>query len=229
MCDIQPAFFGFNLALMRSSQEKPTNHCRAVSPPNTQSDVRQVNWAWHLVRQPPPQSGATGDSVGGGNVYVCFLNTFRAQGAPGWARAVCSLCSVCLLSHGWLRAIKSKCVSVIFLLRWEFRSLPSDGQCGSFVLHTCELAANCFEINQTSFHTNPSSMLCWTVEALLPWVNPHRSTGILYFGVFCILFFWLMYVRGCPFPIILKFFVSILRQSERGRLKTMRQATKSYF
>lgn len=148
----------------------------------------------HLVRQSPPQSGdTTGDSVGGGSVYVCFLNTFKAMCTGDEQEqcvCVCSLCSVRSLSHGWLRAIKSKCASVNFLLRWEFLSLPSDGQCDSFSGYLwigSELLWNKPNIfpHQSIFH---AVLVCWSSEALLSY-GP-RDTGqvesfTFEYSVFC--------------------------------------------
>ena len=45
-------------------------------------------------------------------------------------------------------------------------------------LDTCELAENCFEINQISFHTNPSSMLCWFVEARRLYCHMGQETQV---------------------------------------------------
>lgn len=100
-----------------------------------------------------------------GEMCMCFLISFKAQGAPGWTRAtcVCSLWSVCLLSHGW-GAVKSKCVSVIFLIRWEFISLPSNGHCGCFSAHlwiVSELLWN--KPNIFSHHSIFHAVLdCWS-------------------------------------------------------------------
>lgn len=76
----------------------------------------------------PPQSETTGDGVWWVDIVcMCFRNTFR-----GMLCTEMNKNSVCLLAHRWLRAIKSKCASVVFLLCWEFHSFPRDGQCDSF-------------------------------------------------------------------------------------------------
>lgn len=82
-------------------------------------------------------------------------------------------------------------------------------------LDTCELAANCFEINQISFHTNPSSMLCWFVESRRLYCHMGQETqvkwNLLLFWVFCILSFRPL-CQMMPFPAIVKCFVSVIRE-----------------
>lgn len=116
------------LADMCSSQENWPITADSLPIPNTQSVVRQVNSAWHLVRQSLPHSLKLLEMVYGGWMQCVCVSGIPSgvYCGPKWTR------TACLLSHRWLRAIKSECVSVVFLLRWEFHSFPRDGQCDFF-------------------------------------------------------------------------------------------------
>lgn len=58
---------GTRVRLPRKTDLSPKGRFRPEHPV-----VSQMNWVWHLVRQPPPQSGASGDSVGGGEWECMF-------------------------------------------------------------------------------------------------------------------------------------------------------------
>lgn len=106
-----------------------TNHCKSLANPQhpVSCETSELSLA-PCQTVSPPQSETTGDGVWWVDVVcVCFRNTFR-----GILWTEMNKNSVCLLSHRWLRAIRSECVSVVFLLRWEFHSFPRDGQCDFF-------------------------------------------------------------------------------------------------
>lgn len=96
----------------------------AVDRSHPRKPIRgQQNRVYWLVRPPPTQSGATRDSVGGQGRECTFSwmppgsrlhPEGRGEAVVGKCAArVCVCESVCWLSLGWLRAIKSECASVI--------------------------------------------------------------------------------------------------------------------
>lgn len=140
-----------------------------------------------------------------------------------WEQRACAVCEVCVCSR--MDEAQSR-VNAWVWFSWSDGNLSA---CHPVVtvavsLHTCELSANCFEINPTSFHTNLSSMLCWIVEALLSWVNRHRSTGILYLWVFFVLYFLTVVCQTIPDFHHTKI-LCFDHKKEKERLKTMTTKT----
>lgn len=221
---IQLTLFRLRLAAMCGSQSNwpTTSEPMPSQTPNQMWD----KWTQHgtfqtdsLLNSPEPLEigGWVGGGGWGGGGWGC-VNTFRGWGAKRWTRTtlvcrfysvlLCVCCRLRLLSHGWLRAIKSKCVSVIFLLRWEFLSLPSDGQWSSF--------SEYLWIGSELLWNKPNLFPHQSIFQAVPFVEAQRLCCLMgqerqvsWNPLFLSISYFVLHTRVCqkmPFPIVTKCF-----------------------